>query len=142
MIFTEWCQLYKTTVEDIGGSKNVEKKNDHLKECFKDKMDPQWAALIDIQECVRSYTFSQWKKYVDKVLVLIVSKDSNDIEDLPYHNLWDKGYNPLIIGMYGVFNSTEDLDDTELPKNAQFIWKTSKQHQKIKNDIESILKTW
>ena len=138
IIYTEWFEKYMQTIVDIFG-KSIDHNSNISKGYFDNGQDPVWSALIYIQENIKSFSFEEWTAYVDYVIKLIINKDSSEIEDQPYYELWDKLENPLVVALYAIFQSSEELDDTHLPNDAKIIWLNSKYNTEIKTKIESIL---
>ena len=141
MAIENWMSKYKQTVEDIFGSEEagLSTETDVPNEALKEGLDPVWSALINIQENINSFSFDDWMKYVDYVLKIIIDKNSSEIEDLPYYDLWNNNMNPLVVSMYAIFESSERLDDTPLPEGADDIWYSSKYNQEMKSKIDYIM---
>ena len=123
-------------------SKNIYMWQKYATECFDHNQNPEWSALIYVQENVKTFFFKEWLRYIDFTLIKIIEKDSSEIEDLPYYDLWKKKTNPLIVSLYAIFNSSEKIDDTILPIGSKNLWKKSRYRTEIKNKIENILLHW
>ena len=115
--FDSWFDEYHSTIMSIF-HRSIDIDNDVPMTCFDKKQNSQWSALIYIQENIKSFSFDEWMRYVDYTIKLIIDKDSSEIEDLPYYELWQNASNPLIIALYGIFQSSDTLDDANLPDNG------------------------
>lgn len=138
MLFAVWMEKYNQTIVEIFGNDANISRQDALV-YFENEQDPTWSALIDVQENIKSFSFEEWTRYVDCVIDLIIGKDSSEIEDLPYYELWNGLNNPLVVAMYAIFQSSETLDDTSLPHDAKEMWNSSDYKNEIKTKIEHIM---
>ncbi len=143
MNYREWTNRYKSTIDSVLGEENYFPINENdLKVFLLNNQSPEWSALLELQEKVTSFTYDEWKKFVDQALISIINKGSHDVNDLPYYDLWDKNNNPLIIAMYALFNSNEDLENTNLRSDAADVWFESSTYYRIKKQIDFILYRW
>mgnify|MGYP001356710503 CR=1 FL=1 len=138
MPFAVWMDKYNQTIVDIFGN-NMNINSQNAFEYFNNKQDPEWSALIYIQENITAFSFDEWTTYIDYVTKLIIGKNSSEIEDLPYYELWHGLANPLLVALYAIFQSSETLADTCLPKDAYEIWNNSNYNNEIKNKIDYIM---
>jgi len=141
MLFAVWMEKYNQTIVEIFGN-DADINSQNALKYFNNEQDPIWSALIDVQENIKSFSFDEWTRYVDYVVNLIIGKDSSEIEDLPYYELWVGLNNPLVVALYAIFQSSEILDDTALPDNAKDIWNNSDYKDEIKAKIENIMENY
>ena len=132
LIFDSWLKEYSDTILDILQNRKELKIDDEVAlTYFERNQNSKWSALIYLQENIKSFSFNEWMRYVDHVIKLIIDKDSSEIEDIPYYDLWNNSMNPLVIALYAIFQSSETLDDTDLPNDANEIWDNSNNNDKI-----------
>jgi hypothetical protein len=136
-----WHCKYIDTLKKINiNYKNIPKIDNQKKinKLFQTTADPVWAALISLQDTQNEFDFISWKKYVNCVVDKILGKSPNDINDLPYYDLWVKNSNPLFVAFYAIFNSGEDLDKTILSEE-EILWIDSPYYLNIRSKIDYII---
>lgn len=138
MPFATWFEEYKKTMNDIMSS-DIHIDQQNALQYYENKQNATWSALIYIQENIKSFSFDEWTRYIDYVIKIIIGKDSSEIEDLPYYELWKELDNPLLIALYAIFHSSEILDNTLLPNDATNMWNTSSYRYEIKAKIDYIM---
>ena len=120
-----------------------------MQKYYNDSFDPKWTALLVIQENSLKFNFKQWKKYIDTVVLLLIDKESGDLKDLPYWELWDHKTNPLLVAMYAIYNSSEGdkiitCDKLDIKKEIDFrkTWEQSEYFNFIHKKIDFIMKDY
>ena len=138
MPFATWFEEYKKTMNHIMNS-DIHIDQQNALQYYENKQNATWSALIYIQENIKSFSFDEWTRYIDYVIKIIIGKDSSEIEDLPYYELWKELDNPLLIALYAIFHSSEILDNTLLPNDATNMWNNSSYRYEIKTKIDYIM---
>ncbi len=143
--FDHWTAQYYNVFEKIFGGNYVVRR-EQLIQYFKKNYDPEWTALLIIQENERKLEFNYWKKFVDYLIFKLVRKETDEIDDLPYWDLWNQNTNPIIVGFHAVYNSYRMNDNVSivsgsLIKHINFIkmWENSKYYNLVHNKIEHII---
>jgi hypothetical protein len=134
--YLEWESKYENVLTEILPSKHIITPHDLYQKYYKEhRVDSEWLALINIQNNIMHYTFKEWLKYIDFTLNLLINESSDNISELPYHNLWVLDTNPLDVAIYAMFNSNIDLP-TSLSKTQ---WMKSYKHTNIMEQINNII---